>query len=81
MHLLGCLFLLILFGLFFIIALAGSFVNIILRLLFGGQQHSRYHSPNVDERQQHSQASPKSEEAPYTFTPEDGEYIDYEDVK
>ncbi|MCQ2266679.1 MAG: DUF4834 family protein [Bacteroidaceae bacterium] len=80
MHLLGCLFFLLFFLLIFGMALVGSVIDGVWRLLTGGR---RPYSHTQEEPQQRRQTSSSAGEAPasYTFRPEDGEYIDYEEVR
>ena len=75
MHLLGCL----VFGLFFFLILGvsvlGSVVNVLWRLFTG----MPLGSTRPQQREEQKKASQR-EEQDYKFRPEDGEYIDYEEV-
>lgn len=77
MHLLGCLFFFLFFLLIFGLALIGSVVNFISRLLFGSRQ-TTHDSQSQTPPPSHEPAQSTTD---YTFQPEDGEYIDYEEVK
>lgn len=80
MHLIGCLFFTLFFILIFGLALVGSVIDGISRLLFGS---SRRRQRPADEQEPRRQNHARSAEEPasYTFRPEDGEYIDYEEVR
>lgn len=80
MHLLGCLLFLVFFILIFGMALVGSVVDFVWRLLFGSSRSSQRSNREQPQRT-HREERPVQEPASYTFRPEDGEYIDYEEVR
>lgn len=79
MHLLGCLGFFLFFFLILGISVLGSIVSGIWNLLFG-------RSPGRDTRSPYDQDEPRAphttnQSQGYTFRPDDGEYIDYEEVE
>ena len=73
MQILGCLFVLLFFGLFLILGLGFSFLQVVARL-FGLGRRTTSSRENV-EKQSEPQKQPKR------FADDEGEYVDFEEVK
>lgn len=79
MHLLGCLLFFLLFILIFGLAIVGSFIEGIWRLLTGGKPRTFHSDSTFSQNEQKENPTPRGND--YTFSPNEGEYIDYEEVR
>lgn len=77
----GCLGLMLLFALLFVIAVAGSILSTIWTFLTGGFRRPQG-AQRSTQRQQEAAQKPTAETAggDYVFKPSDGEYIEFEEV-
>ncbi len=75
MRFLGCLLMLFFVGFFVIFGLGMSFLQAIIRMFSGG----RYGDNNVSKPTTNSQA--ESEKRQQVFSDDEGEYVDFEEVK
>lgn len=81
MSFLGCLGFLVVFILLFVLSVAGSIVNTIWTFLRGGSStsHNRQQS-STQSSAPHGGQKPNNANDDYVFKPNDGEYIDFEEV-